>query len=131
MRSVFYRRRAIYFIANTEKLGGPRIRYFWISLGGVIGTILSGVDDRIQVPVIALAGGRMNFMFGSKAFSKSIRELFLPIDPIHFVRNISPRPLLMLNAREDEIIPSMTYKFLYRQAKRPQKNVCTAAKPSP
>lgn len=128
MRSVFDLRRAIDFIENTENLDASRIGYFGISLGGVIGTILSGVDDRIQVPVIALAGGRMNFMFGSKAFSKSIRELFLPIDPIHFVRNISPRPLLMLNAREDEIIPPMTSKFLYRKAKRPKKIVWYDAK---
>src|SRR5690625_1074146 len=128
MRSVFDLRRAIDFIENTENLDASRIGYFGISLGGVIGTILSGVDDRIQIPVIALAGGRMNFMFGSKAFSKSIRELFLPIDPIHFVRNISPRPLLMLNAREDEIIPPMTSKFLYRKAKRPKKIVWYDAK---
>lgn len=128
MRSVFDLRRAIDVIEQTENLDASRIGYFGISLGGVIGTVLSGVDDRIRVPVIALAGGRMNFMFGSKAFSKSIRDLFLSIDPIHFVRKISPRPLLMLNANEDEVIPPVTSKFLYRKAKKPKKIVWYDAK---
>lgn len=127
-RSVFDLRRAIDFIESTENLDATRIGYFGISLGGVIGTVLSGIDDRIQVPVIALAGGRMNLMFGTKAFSKSIKSFFLPIDPIHYVKNISPRPILMLNAREDEIIPPMTSKFLYRKAKRPKKIVWYDAK---
>src|SRR5699024_35041 len=108
------------FIEQSENLDGTRIGYFGISLGGVIGTILSGVDERIKVPVLALAGGRMNFMYGSKAFSKSIQSFFLPIDPIHYVRNISPRPLLMINADQDEVIPPITSKFLYRKAKKPK-----------
>lgn len=119
-QSVFDLRRTIDFIEQSENLDGTRIGYFGISLGGVIGTILSGVDERIKVPVIALAGGRMNFMYGSKAFSKSIQSFFLPIDPIHYVRNISPRPLLMINADQDEVIPPITSKFLYRKAKKPK-----------
>lgn len=120
IQSVFDLRRTIDFIEQVENLDSDRIGYFGISLGGVIGTILSGTDDRIKVPVIALAGGRMNFMFGSKALSKSVKSYFLPVDPIHYVRRISPRPLLMINSDQDEVIPPVTSKFLYRKAKKPK-----------
>lgn len=119
-QSVFDLRRAIDFIETLDGLDSNRIGYFGISLGGVIGTILSGVDERIKVPVIALAGGRMNFMFGTKALTAATKSYLYPIDPIYFVKMISPRPLLMINAEQDEVIPPLSSKFLYKKAKKPK-----------
>lgn len=119
-QSVFDLRRSIDFIESREELDHYRIGYYGISLGGIIGTILSGVDDRIKVPVVALAGGRLNLMYGLKALSRENKNYLSIMDPIHYVGQIAPRPLLMLNAENDEIVPPATSRFLYKKANQPK-----------
>lgn len=119
-QSVFDIRRAIDFIESREDLDADRIGYFGISLGGIIGTIASGVDERIKVPVIVLAGGNINLMFGVNALSGKHKSYLSVMDPINFVDQISPRPLLMLNAKNDEVVPPITSKLLYKKARKPK-----------
>ena len=127
-QSVFDIRRAIDFIESREDLDAERIGYFGISLGGIIGTIASGVDERIKVPVIVLAGGNINLMFGVNALSGKHKNYLSIMDPIHFVDRIAPRPMLMLNAENDEVIPPITSKLLYKKARNPKKIIWYPAK---
>lgn len=120
-QSVFDLRRAVDFIESREELDHNRIGYFGISLGGIIGTIFSGVDDRIKVPVNALAGGQLNLMFGVKKLSEEHQNYLSVMDPINYVERISPRPLLMINAENDEVIPPETSRILFNKAKEPKK----------
>ncbi|HLU93011.1 MAG TPA: alpha/beta fold hydrolase [Membranihabitans sp.] len=126
-QSVFDLRRSIDFIESREDLDSDRIGYLGISLGGVIGTIFTAVDKRVKVPVIALAGGGLNLMFGLKAFSSENKNYLSVIDPINYVRQIAPRPLLMINAENDEIIPPLTSKLLFKKARHPKKIIWHAA----
>lgn len=119
-QSVFDLQRAVDFIESVESLDASRIGYFGISLGGIIGTIFSGIDVRIKVPVIVLAGGRLNLIRGTKALTRENLNYFGVMDPIHFVRKISPRPLLMINALQDEVVPPATSRFLFQKARQPK-----------
>ena len=119
-QTVFDLRRSVDFLQTLPEIDGERIGFFGISLGGIIGTVFCGVDERIKVPVIALAGGGLNVMFKSQALAEETRVFLSIIDPINFVEKISPRPLLMLNASEDEIVPPLTSKLLYNKAGAPK-----------
>jgi len=119
-QTVFDLRRAVDFLETRSEIDSERIGYFGISLGGIIGTVFCGVDKRIKVPVIALAGGGLNLMFKLKAFSEETKIYFSIIDPINFVNKISPRPLLMLNASKDEIVAPITSKLMYKKAGKPK-----------
>ncbi len=119
-QTVFDLRRAVDFIQTRDELDQDRIGYFGISLGGIIGTIFCSVENRIKVPVIVLAGGNLNLMFKSRALSSETKSYLSIIDPINFVKMISPRPLLMINAENDEVIPPFTSKLLYKKAKNPK-----------
>lgn len=119
-QTVFDLRRAVDFIQTREELDHDRIGYFGISLGGIIGTIFCSVEERIEVPVIVLAGGNLNLMFGKKALSGDTRDYLSIIDPVNYVAKISPRPLLMINAENDDIIPPITSKLLFKAAKKPK-----------
>ena len=119
-QTVFDLRRAVDFIETRDELDQNRIGYFGISLGGIIGTIFCSVESRIKVPVIVLAGGNLNLMFRSQALSSEINSYLSIIDPINFVKMISPRPLLMINAENDEVIPPVTSKLLYKKAENPK-----------
>lgn len=119
-QTVFDLQRSVDYLQTRQDIDHARIGFFGISLGGVIGTIFSGVDDRVSVPVIALAGGSLSMMFGMEALSEETKNFFSIIDPINFVQQISPRPLLMINAENDEVIVPITSKLLFQKAKNPK-----------
>jgi len=120
-QTVFDLRRGIDLLQKRDDIDTDRIGYLGISLGGVIGTIFCGVDQRIKVPVIALAGGGLQFVFKFDAFSSEVRNYISIIDPINFVGAISPRPLLMINAENDEVVPPVSSKLLFEKAGEPKK----------
>ena len=121
IQTVFDLRRAVDFIETRKELDAGKIGYFGISLGGIIGTVFCGVDQRVKVPVIALAGGGMHLMFGTEALSDETKEYLSMIEPLNFVEHIAPRPLLMINAEDDDVIPPMMSKLMYKKAKEPKK----------
>ncbi len=127
-QTVFDLRRAVDFIHTREELDHDRIGYYGISLGGIIGTIFCGVEERVQVPVIILAGGSLNLMFGMDALSSDTKNYLSIIDPIHYVAMIAPRPLLMINAENDDVVPPMTSKLLFKAARKPKEIIWYPAK---
>ena len=119
-QTVFDLRRSIDFLEGRDGLNPDRIGFYGISLGGIIGTIFCGVDHRVKAPVIALAGGNLSLMFGLDAFNEETKEFFSIIDPINYVEEISPRPFLMINAENDEVIDPLTSKMLFKKAHEPK-----------
>ena len=119
-QTVFDLRRAVDFIYTRKELDTEKIGFFGISLGGITGTIFCGVDKRIKVPVIVLAGGQLNLLYGKKALSSNAKDYVSIIEPLNFVEQIAPRPLLMLNAENDKIVPPMMSKLLYKKANNPK-----------
>jgi cephalosporin-C deacetylase-like acetyl esterase len=128
IQTVFDLRRAVDFIQTRKELNAGRIGYLGISLGGIIGTVFCGVDQRVKVPVIVLGGGAMHLMFGTDALSDDTRDYLSMIEPLNFVRMISPRPLLMINASNDDVIPPMMSKLMFKTAKEPKKIIWFDAK---
>ncbi|MEA3477883.1 MAG: alpha/beta fold hydrolase [Bacteroidota bacterium] len=127
-QTVFDLRRAVDFIQTREELDPRRIGYMGISLGGIIGTIFCSVEERIEVPVIVLAGGKLNLMFGKEALSGDTKDYLSIIDPINYVARIAPRPLLMINAENDDVVPPITSKLLFNAAKKPKEIIWYPAK---
>jgi len=101
-QTVFDLRRGVDLLYKSQGIDSTKIGFYGISLGGFIGTIFCAVDERVKVPVLALTGGGLNIMFGMDALSEKAKNYFSVIDPINFVEQISPRPLLMLNAEDDD-----------------------------
>ncbi|MEM9144077.1 MAG: alpha/beta hydrolase [Bacteroidota bacterium] len=127
-QTVFDLRRAIDFIETQKALDANRIGYYGISLGGIIGTIFCGVEERVKVPVIALAGGQLNLLYGEKALSTATKDFVGIVEPLNFVKQIAPRPFLMLNAKNDEVVPPAMSKLLYGMADKPKNIVWYNAK---
>ncbi|MCG2460428.1 acetylxylan esterase [Flavobacteriaceae bacterium F89] len=127
-QTVFDLRRAVDFIETRPELDSKRIGYYGISLGGIIGTVFCGVEQRVKVPVIALAGGQLNLLYKQDALSGEAKNFLSIIEPLNFVTDISPRPLLMLNAKNDEIVPPTMSKLLYKKAGEPKEIIWYDAK---
>ncbi|WP_020532518.1 alpha/beta hydrolase family protein [Flexithrix dorotheae] len=127
-QTVFDLRRSLDFLQTRGEIDPKRIGYFGISLGGIIGTIFCGVDNRVKVPVIALAGGNLSLMLGLDAFTEETKNFFSIIDPVNYVDQIAPRPLLMINAENDEVIDPLTSKLLFQAAEEPKKIIWYSSK---
>jgi len=65
----------------------------------------------------------LHLAFKFEAFSDETRRYLSIIDPINFVDKIAPRPLLLLNAEQDEIVPPIATNMLYQKAGEPKKIV--------
>ncbi len=123
VQTVFDLRRAIDFVNTCPEIDEQRIGFMGISLGGITGTIFSGVEPRVRVSVLALAGGGLKFLFGLKMFSPKVQNLLAPVEPLNFVGKIAPRPVLFINANHDEVIPPRLAKKLQNAAGSPKEIV--------
>ena len=127
-QTVFDLRRALDFIETRQELDSQRVGYYGISLGGITGTIFCGVDKRIKVTIVALAGGQLNLLYEKEALSKKAKDFVSIIEPLNFVKEIAPRPFLMLNAKNDEIVPPLMSTLLFNAAKEPKEIIWYDAK---
>ena len=127
-QTVFDLRRAVDFIETRKELDSQKIGYYGISLGGITGTIFCGVESRIKVPIVALAGGQLNLLYEKEALSKEAKDFVSIIEPLNFVKEIAPRPFLMLNAKNDEIVPPLMSTLLFKGAKEPKEIIWYDAK---
>jgi uncharacterized protein len=109
---------AIDWLKERKDIDGTHIGLIGYSMGSQMGAVLAGVDERIRA-VLLCVGGDPIFPV-RRTVEATQRENIDLVAPVNFIGHISPRPLLMLNGKEDDnIIPEMT-KLLYDAAKEPR-----------
>jgi len=124
-------RRLVDFAESREDLDHERVYLVGASFGAITGATAAAFEDRIQASVLTYGGGHLPTLFLSPAvkdeigfFVYPLRYLawafFYPADPIHHVADISPRPILMQNGLEDELIPAASAERLYEAACEPK-----------
>jgi fermentation-respiration switch protein FrsA (DUF1100 family) len=102
-------------------------------MGGILGSIACGVDNRLQAPVLALAGGDFKRISANSSLSgvQKARSEFPQmaevagrvldgLDPQRWVGRISPRPVLMINGDKDDVVPVEAGKILHEAAREPK-----------
>ncbi len=119
-QTVFDLRCGLYYLDTRSDIDSARTGYVGISLGGVAGTVFCGVDERVEIPVICIAGGGLRAMSGIDGFGDEITSMMAPIEPLNFVGRISPRPILFINAEDDEVIPKPMAMLLHAKADEPK-----------
>ncbi len=120
-QTVFDLRCGLDYLDTRSDINSAKTGYVGISLGGVAGTVFCGVDERVEVPVICIAGGGLRAMSGVDGFGDEITSMMAPIEPLNFVERISPRPILFINAEDDEVIPKPMAMLLHAKADEPKK----------
>ncbi|MDE2127945.1 MAG: alpha/beta fold hydrolase [Armatimonadetes bacterium] len=125
-------RRGIDFLQSQAAIDPNKIGYCGFSMGGILGTLLSAVDKRVQAPILCLAGGDWKLMLmtsqlpqavqarASGGLPAAIETAIDPIDPVHWVARISPRPVLFINGDQDTIVPVACANELKADARAPK-----------
>jgi dienelactone hydrolase len=107
-QSVVDVRRAFDALAGIEGVAGERVAFAGFSLGAMLGTLACALDPRPRGAALALAGGGI----GPEA-----------LDPSAFIREIAPRPVLLVNATADARIPRAAAERLYEAAGEPREQL--------
>ena len=115
-------RRAIDFLESRADIDKTKIGSLGVSMGGMLGAVLGGVEDRISCFFLAVPGGgivnavkhidqypNLKARFEvqiTPGVMQRIEDIAAVIDPIYFVGNILPRPLMITVGTHDELIPA-------------------------
>jgi uncharacterized protein len=109
---------------------GP-IGYLGVSMGGFIGAMLAGVDERVRAPILLVTGADWVTMLESD-LARDLRgtateeqlaaagAILDPIDPCHWIARVSPRPVLMINGDRDPLVPPASARALHAAARDPK-----------
>ena len=109
-----------------------RIVLLGYSFGAPFVPVLVAHDRRSAVAAMVYGGGDMGSLIGHNVaryegalvsdFVGRLSGLLLrPLEPLRFVDEISPIPLLMINGTGDEQVPRENTLMLYRAARQPKK----------
>jgi len=84
------------------------------SMGGLYGVPLVAADSRIQSVAVVIAGStRVSYPIRFGPLDDPTREALELTDPVGHAANVGDRPVLVLNADEDEIVPREAAIALY------------------
>lgn len=112
-------RRGIDFLSKKKFIDKEKIGYAGVSMGGIIGVLVSSVDERIKAPVFIVAAGNFSSMFPFISIIPNADNITKTFDPVYFIASISPRPLLMINGLQDATFEKGA-KLLYEAGKDPK-----------
>jgi dienelactone hydrolase len=120
-------RRVARWLEAQPHVRRDRISILGTSLGGFVGSLASGVDGGFHRTIVILAGGRLEKVLGSPSReSRTVREaiaarglktdelveLLEPIEPCTFAARIDPRSVMMVNTRDDPVVPPASARAL-------------------
>jgi predicted esterase len=118
--------RAIDYLKSRDDLDTERVGFVGFSQGTIVGTPFCAHDERVRAVALIVGGGNFLRMYGPGPNTRSrdrAERIFETIDPVHHVGFISPRPLLMVNATRDELIPRECTEDLFAAAREPKRIV--------
>jgi uncharacterized protein len=111
-------RLALDALENRPDIIADRVGLLGYSLGGVLGCILAGVDERVRASVLMVAGDlvRLNM----PRFPAPVRRIAEPVCAANFASHISPRPVLFINGKRDPTMSPAAATLLHEAAREPK-----------
>ena len=128
IQTVIDLRRAVDFLYSRPDIDKKRIGFLGFSQGSMVGGTFLGVEHRITAGCLMVGGGGfVRWAEHLGILHKGIRRAMVVnseiTDPIYFIGNFAPHPLLMLAGKRDELIPRFATYALYNAAKEPKQLV--------
>ncbi len=133
IQTVIDLRRGLDYLETRKEIDPKRIGYIGASMGGILGSMFAGVDERVQAPVLLVAGGDWRILMEKSTLSmwrnaskdnaqfiEQALKVMDVVDPVHWVGRISPRPVLFINGDADDVVPVESNKALQNAAREPK-----------
>ncbi len=123
-------RRGLDYLVKRGICDPVRIGFEGYSMGGLMGSMLIGADDRIKAGAFYVSGADWRKFFANSyaylggplrgnRLDKAVRKM-APLDPKYWIPRANGRAVFMAAGRRDEIQPFVSAKALHRAAKEPK-----------
>ena len=120
IQTVIDLRRGIDYLETRSDIDASRVGFIGFSQGAMLGTPFCGMEKRVKAVCLVVGGGDFINILPALKDNPLAARLSKIMDPVHFVGMIAPRPLLMLNAKKDELVPRAATDALYNAAREPK-----------
>jgi fermentation-respiration switch protein FrsA (DUF1100 family) len=116
--SVIEYRQALDYLETRSDVDRERLGLLGYSLGAMMGTILSGVDERVKACALLVGGDLVQTALPQ--LPGFLRAALGPVSPASFAPHISPRPVLFINGKWDTVVPREAAVALHQAAREPR-----------
>jgi len=127
-------RQAAAWLAAQQDVDPGQLGIMGISLGGITSALAASVEPRFAKVCLILAGGDMGEVAWTSTEMAPLRKhwiesgrskealfaLLKSVDPVTYAEPVPGRQILMLNARQDEVIPPACTEALWRAFGEPE-----------
>lgn len=127
-------RRAAAWLGAQEGVDREQLGIMGISLGGITSALAATAEPRLKNICLLMAGGDIAAVAWESRELKKLRERWIAaggnreslietlktVDPVTYGSNVRGRRILMLNARQDEVIPPACTESLWRAFGEPE-----------
>ncbi len=132
-QTIIDNRRALDYVAGRDDLDSDRVVLLGLSLGSIMGSIVASLDTRLNGAFLVVGGGDLAGLFAKSQIddAKRLREelgdmepfraALAFVEPVNFAAHIAPRPVVMVNGKDDEIVIADCAQALFDAAKEPKK----------
>ena len=126
-------RQATAWLAAREEVDDQQLGIMGISLGGITAALAAGAEPRLQNVCLLLAGGDLGRIASESSLLAKHRNQWLAtgadpekaiakiqvVDPLKYAMNVRGRRIMMLNARNDDVIPPVCTEMLWEALGKP------------
>ncbi len=130
-------RRAGGWLSAQPEVDPEQLGIMGISLGGITSALAGAVEPRFKKMYLMLAGGDIGrVMLASEALPELVEarkkwleaghtdqelvDILRPVDPAQYGQNVRGRQVMMLNAKNDEIVPPACTEALWESFGKPE-----------
>ncbi|MEX2238439.1 MAG: dienelactone hydrolase family protein [Dehalococcoidia bacterium] len=115
--------RALDYAETRAELDLGRVGYIGVSMGTILGVAFVALDQRVRTGVFTIGGSvtaaRIAENAGGRAADLEIVSDL--IDCASYAPMVSPRPVLMINGLQDEVVPPAAGERLYAAFQEPKR----------
>lgn len=131
-------RRFLDYCATRDDIDMNRIYLVGASYGAITGSTFAAFDNRVKAAALVYGAGNIAKMLDARMINSEIATnypklepllpyvrsfvayLLDPADPIHYVDQIAPRPVLIQNGRDDGLIATAAAEEFQEKAAQPK-----------
>jgi hypothetical protein len=111
-------RMAMLWLADRKDVDNKHIGLFGYSMGSMMGANLTALDDRVQAAALCVGGDL--FIHHISEIPADKRAAAYTLSPSLYIGHVAPRPVFLLNGRQDTTVKEPDSKALFEAAKEPK-----------
>jgi len=114
-------RMAMLWLADRKDVDNKHIGLFGYSMGSMMGSVLCGLDNRLQAAALCVGGDL--FIHHISELPADKRAIAYTMSPSLFIGHFAPRPVLLLNGKQDQTVKEEASTALFAAAKEPKQQI--------